>query len=236
VYDQITFGDNPYSQIPQFPGLEDGSNPAKMMQYLKEAVGDPGLFYLNPDNEAFQAIAGLIQQYEYSIAPILGRASEIAAHYQGTSDGQTELGLAYYFQTGQAAAPADPAFLAWANDYVYSKIDQAAKDIAKQDVVFGYDLTFEFEASLSNIPLDKNQKLLFAAGLPFTYKYSPGTVVGFEEATENYGFTISPYASLFLTNLALPIQLQLGYTIPVFGNNSAARHIFAFQAKFFFKF
>lgn len=171
----------------------------------------------------------------YSIAPILGRAAEISEHY-GTSDGQTELGLAYYFQTGQQASSGDPAFLAWANDYVYSKIDKAANEIAEFDVTFGYDLTLEFEVSVGSIPLDKNKKLLFAAGLPFNYSYSPGTVVGFSEAKKSYAFNINPYASLFLTNLPLPIQLQLGYNIPVFGVNSAARHVFVLQAKFFLKF
>jgi hypothetical protein len=171
----------------------------------------------------------------YSIAPILSRAAEIAGHYQNTSDGQTELGLAYYFQTGQQANPADPVFLAWANNYVYGKIDQAASEIAEQDVQFGYDLTFEFEAALSGIALDSNKKLLLGAGLPFTFKYNPGTVVGFTEATDSAAFTIGPYVSLFLTNLPLPLQLQLGYTIPVTGKNSTARHVFALQAKFFFR-
>jgi hypothetical protein len=171
----------------------------------------------------------------YSIAPILGRAADIAGHY-GTSDGQTELGLAYYFQEQKQADSADPAFLAWANNYVYSKIDRAANEIAELDVTFSYDLTLEFEASVGSIPLDQNKKLLFAAGLPFNYSYSPGTVVGFTGAEEEYAFNINPYVSLFLTNLPLPIQLQLGYNIPVFGANSAARHVLVFQAKFFLKF
>jgi hypothetical protein len=172
---------------------------------------------------------------DYSVAPILTRAAEIAGHYTGTGDGQTELGLAYLFHTGQQPDPADPVFLAWSQNYVYGKIDQAAAEIAEQEVVFGYDLTFEFEVSVGSIPLDRNNKVLFGAGLPFNYKYSPGTAVGFTEATENTAFTINPYASVFLTNLPLPIQLQLGYTIPVAGANSAARHVLVFQAKFFFK-
>jgi hypothetical protein len=61
-------------------------------------------------------------------------------------------------------------------------------------------------------------------------------VVGFTEAEENAGFTIGPYVSLFLAALPLPIQIQLGYTVPVAGKNSAARHIFALQTKFFLRF
>ncbi|MDR1250286.1 MAG: hypothetical protein LBK63_13420 [Treponema sp.] len=58
VYNQIRFGDS-YSSI--FSGLENGSNPAKIMKYLKDNVGDPGLFYLDPDNTEFQGINQAIQ-------------------------------------------------------------------------------------------------------------------------------------------------------------------------------
>lgn len=239
-----------------FPGLD------ALDEYAKWKKGE-SITAANPDKHTlgvggrvyFDYIPGLLDKHlvfnlysefigypvkskirNYSIAPILSRAAEIAAHYQSTSDGQTELGLAYYFQTGQTANPADPAFLAWANDYVYGKIDQAAREIAEQDVQFGYDLTFEFEAALSGIALDSSKRLLLGAGLPFTFKYSPGTAVGFTEATDSAAFTLGPYVSLFLTDhLPLPLQLQLGYTIPVTGKSSAARHVFALQAKFFFR-
>jgi hypothetical protein len=58
VYTKIKFGDS-YSSV--FEGLENGSNPAKIMQYLGEAVGDPGLFYLDPNDTAFQGIKTAIQ-------------------------------------------------------------------------------------------------------------------------------------------------------------------------------
>jgi hypothetical protein len=58
VYDQITFG-APYSAL--LPGLENGSNPAKIMKYLKDTLGDPGLFYLDPNNTSFQGIKQAIQ-------------------------------------------------------------------------------------------------------------------------------------------------------------------------------
>jgi hypothetical protein len=135
-----------------------------------------------------------------------------------------------------AANQDDPVFTQWANDFVYGKIDKAASEIADLDVVFSYDLTFEFEASISSIPLDENKKILFAAGLPFNYKYSPGSVVGFTEAKDNFAFYINPYASLFFTSLPVPLQLQLGYNIPVAGKNTDARHIVVLQAKFFLKF
>ncbi|MDR2444744.1 MAG: hypothetical protein LBD44_02240 [Spirochaetaceae bacterium] len=170
---------------------------------------------------------------DYSVAPILSQAS-----FYTTPAGQTALGGFYYAETGQGpidsgtgAPTAD--FLAWAAGYVYNRLP---KEVADWDVSFGYDLTFEFEVSVSGIPLDKNQKLLFAAGLPFNYSYSPGNTIGDLDAEEESSFSIKPYASLFLTNLPLPIQLQLGYNIPVAGVNSSASHVFVLQAKFFFKF
>ncbi|MDR2739030.1 MAG: hypothetical protein LBB68_04260, partial [Treponema sp.] len=125
------------------------------------------------------------------------------------------------------------AFQTWATNYVYNRLP---KDIADQDVTFGYDLTLEFEVSVDGIPLDKKQKLLFGAGLPFNFSYSPGTKIGSIDPEESSSFSINPYASLFLTNLPLPTQFQLGYNIPVAGVSSDARHILVFQAKFFFKF
>ncbi|MDR2784485.1 MAG: hypothetical protein LBB83_01070, partial [Treponema sp.] len=171
----------------------------------------------------------------YSVAPILAQAAALQAFYS-TDEGGQALGAAYYIENEQLPNPNDPAFQAWAANYVYSQIDQAAKEVAELDVTFGYDLTLEFEVSVSGIPLDRNQKLLFAAGLPFNYYYNPGVTIDSADPEKEYTFSINPYASLFLTNLPLPIQLQLGYNIPVFGVNSDARHILVFQAKFFFKF
>jgi hypothetical protein len=61
VYEQIKFGDS-YGAL--LPGLDKGSNPAKMMKYLQEQVGDPGLFYLDPDNDQFQSIKTAIQSID----------------------------------------------------------------------------------------------------------------------------------------------------------------------------
>ncbi|MDR2052613.1 MAG: hypothetical protein LBP80_04285 [Treponema sp.] len=165
----------------------------------------------------------------YSVAPILTQAQTLQAYYS-TNEGQQALGTAYATAGGDTSNTA--ALQAWAANYIY---DQAA-EAAEMDVSFGYDLTLEFEVSVSSIPLDRNQKLLFAAGLPFNYYYNPGPTIGSADPTKEYVFTIKPYASLFLTNLPLPIQLELGYHIPVFGANSAARHVAVLQAKFFFAF
>jgi hypothetical protein len=244
------------------PGLKiPFSGPDALDEYEKWKKGE-GITAANPDKHSlgiggrayFDYIPGILDRHlvfnlysefigyplksrirNYSVAPILGRAAEIAGHYTGTADGQTELGLAYYLQTGQQPDPGDPAFQAWANGYLYDKIDQAAGEIADLDVIFSYDLTFEFEASVSGIPLDRNRKILFAAGLPFNYRYSPGSVVGFSAANKTSAFSINPYASVFLTSLPLPLQIQLGYNIPVSGVNSDARHTFVLQTKFFFR-
>jgi hypothetical protein len=61
VYDQIKFGD-PYGNA--LTDLDKGSNPAKMMKYLEGEVGDPGLFYLDPDNTQFQGIKTAIQNID----------------------------------------------------------------------------------------------------------------------------------------------------------------------------
>ena len=61
LYAQIKFGD-PYGAL--LTDLDKGSNPAKMMKYLGEHVGDPGLFYLDPGNTQFQSIKQAIQSID----------------------------------------------------------------------------------------------------------------------------------------------------------------------------
>jgi hypothetical protein len=163
------------------------------------------------------------------------RGAELQSYYFGTAEGGQELGTAYYQDTGQIVTDpeTDLAFQAWAGDYIGN---QAMKEGPDVDVTYGYDLTLEFEPKVDGIPLDSNQKLLFGAGIPFNFAYSPGEKVGSADADKEYLFSINPYVSLFLTNLALPIQLQLGYNIPVFGVRSDARHVVVLQAKFFLKF
>jgi hypothetical protein len=177
---------------------------------------------------------------DYSVVPILKALPTVGAslgqYYQLTSEGQQALGAAFFAKTGKD--PTDPANAAalgtWAPGYIQ---DQAAATIADKDVTFGYDLTFEFEASINNIALDKDKKLLFTAGLPFNYKYSPGNEIDtLVEAEDNFAFYINPYASLFLTGLPLPVQLELGYHIPVAGKNVDARHLVILQVKAFLKF
>jgi opacity protein-like surface antigen len=162
---------------------------------------------------------------------IPGQATALRAYYD-TAEGQQALGAA---AVAAGENPMAPGFSTgpWVTNYVTNQAINQAGDL---DVTFGYDLTLEFEVTLDSIPLDRNQKLLFTAGLPFNYKYSPGTEIGSIDAEHDYLFGINPYVSLFLTNLPLPIQLQLGYNIPVFGVNSAARHVFVLQTKFFLKF
>jgi hypothetical protein len=64
VYEQIKFGD-PYGQL--LADLDKGSNPARIMQYLGEHTGDPGLFYLDPDNVQFQGIKQAIQTIDSAL-------------------------------------------------------------------------------------------------------------------------------------------------------------------------
>ncbi|MDR1788058.1 MAG: hypothetical protein LBR16_06380 [Treponema sp.] len=172
---------------------------------------------------------------DYGLTPILSRAGEISNHYLNTTAGQTELGVAYTLQTG-GTNYTDPAFLAWAQNYVYSKIDDAAKDLAAQKVAFGTDYTFEAELSYGGVGLGKDKKVIFNSGIPVTLNYNPGAKVGFVENEASYLFKTSPYLSFFFTNWALPTQLQVGYTVPIAGKNATARHILVLQAKLFLKF
>jgi hypothetical protein len=113
--------------------------------------------------------------------------------------------------------------------------DAAVASILDREVSYGYDLTFELEPAV-NFPIG-GKGLRFSAGLPFTFDTNPGTKIeGLAENPEStYSFKLRPYASIFLGTLPIPLEFQLGYTLPVAGKNATATHSLILQAKVFFK-
>jgi hypothetical protein len=113
--------------------------------------------------------------------------------------------------------------------------DAAVASVLDNEVSFGYDLKLEFEPAVS-FPIGR-EGLRFNAGLPFTFDTSPGTSIEdlLEDPESDYSFTLNPYASVFLGILPLPLELQLGYSLPVAGKNTDATHSLILQVKAFFK-
>ncbi|MDR3166876.1 MAG: hypothetical protein LBT93_02945 [Treponema sp.] len=123
-------------------------------------------------------------------------------------------------------------------------------------VHYGYDLAFEVEPVFT-LPLAKG--VSFTAGLPFNYKLTPGkryhltvnhtgnsgldTEIDLAAASIraqlNEGSTsllsLKPNASLFFTDLKLPMEFELCYSVPIWGKNEGAAHSLSFRAKLYFR-
>jgi len=122
-------------------------------------------------------------------------------------------------------------------------------DIGGLDVNFRYDLTFEIDPTFTH----RTQNMIaIEAGLPFTYFFTPGFTVLDVPATDGlpppvadilnnldqgnvHRLTVGPYVSAFFMGWPLPMEFRLQYVIPVWGQNTQARHIFGFQIRAYFR-
>jgi len=117
-------------------------------------------------------------------------------------------------------------------------------DIGGLDVNFRYDLTFEIDPTFTH----RTQNLIgIETGLPFTYYFTPGFTVSDvpAAATAQFGdldqgsvhrLTVGPYLTVFFMGWPVPMEFRLQYVIPVWGQNTQARHIFGFQIRTYFRF
>jgi hypothetical protein len=101
---------------------------------------------------------------------------------------------------------------------------------------YGYQLTLELEPHFET-PLSEGFKL--SAGLPLTYVTSPKFKVDGTEQddTDTFSLNIRPYVSVFMTKIALPVEVEIGYLYPLAGKNVAyANSALTFQVKAYAKF
>ena len=125
------------------------------------------------------------------------------------------------------------------------------------DVKYNYRLTFEIEPQFStNIA----KGLSFSAGLPINYRYTPAydysfkglaalslqtggmfteqalkdQFLGYLDTDPHHSLSVNPNVSLFLTSTPLPLEFKFQYGIPVYGQNTMARHNFTLQVKVYF--
>lgn len=102
------------------------------------------------------------------------------------------------------------------------------------DVQYAPELIFEGEPYYS-LSLAKGVELGF--GLPLTYTTSGETEIdgeGLDDATTS--LELGPYASVFFTDWALPMQFELGYSTTLAGENTPAVNTVSLQVKNFLRF
>jgi len=119
------------------------------------------------------------------------------------------------------------------------------------EVSYGYDLTFELEPSFSKMIVPG--KVILNAGLPLTYKTTPGKSYEFsakgvmadaaltqiksliEDGEQTHQLTLKPGASLFFIGWKVPFEFKLSYFAPLWGMNSGATHTVSLQIRMYFK-
>lgn len=114
------------------------------------------------------------------------------------------------------------------NYYVYTYVGGETHEYD-----YGYAAKIEFEPHYE-LALGAGKLSL---GLPVTYDMFPETVtddVG--DGKDGYTLSLSPSASYFFMAGPIPLDLKLGYTVPVMGKNYSATNTAVMQIKCYLKF
>jgi hypothetical protein len=100
---------------------------------------------------------------------------------------------------------------------------------------YGYDLTLEAEPHFETMLADG---LRLGIGVPATLTLNPKEKRDGSEVadTDSYLFSVGPNVSLFLMNFFIPMELKIGYTLPLLGKNADALNTIVFQVKTYMKF
>jgi hypothetical protein len=103
------------------------------------------------------------------------------------------------------------------------------------DVSVGYDLTLEAEP---HFEMTFGNGMILGAGLPVTFSMSPE--LKFDDVaqadTNFYLLSVSPNLSLFLTKFVIPMEIKMGYTLPLVGKNAKATNMLVIQLKVYLRF
>ena len=105
----------------------------------------------------------------------------------------------------------------------------------QSDVTLGYDLTLELEPHFQTT---FGNGIILGAGLPVTFSQSPE--LKFDDVaqadTDSYLLSVSPNVSLFLTKFVIPMEIKVGYTLPLVGKNAFATNTVVIQLKAYLRF
>ena len=99
---------------------------------------------------------------------------------------------------------------------------------------YGYDLTLEVEP---HYDYKVDNTLTLSAALPFTYTKMPESEEdGVGQDDESNLLTLGPNVSAFWTGGPLPMELEVGYALPLMGKNNPASKTFTVIFKSYMKF
>lgn len=125
-------------------------------------------------------------------------------------------------------------FLETTQDYAVNTSVSPPVAVSDVDVKYGTELTFELEP---NYTMPLSDGLRFSAGLPITYVRAGETEInGNGQDDASYTLSIGPSVSFFLTSLPLPMDFELGYSLPLMGENARATNTLTLQIKTYARF
>ena len=103
------------------------------------------------------------------------------------------------------------------------------------EIEYGYDLTLEAEPHFELMIADG---LRLGIAVPATFTMVPTEKQDGADVpdSESYLFSVGPNVSLFLMKFVVPMELKIGYTLPLFGMNADAVNTIVFQVKTYMKF
>ncbi|HTX74182.1 MAG TPA: hypothetical protein VMC79_15230, partial [Rectinemataceae bacterium] len=106
-------------------------------------------------------------------------------------------------------------------------------------IMYGYDLTLEFEPHFNTMISDG---LELEAGVPVTYTMSPkedvsgDTYAAYTPNPDTNLLTVGPNVSLFFQKTFLPIEVKVGYTLPLMGKNTESVNTLLLELKVYAKY
>ena len=130
------------------------------------------------------------------------------------------------------AKAAEDDFIASSTNAVLAAMSMPTYD----EVNYGYKLTGEVDF---NYDTPISDALLFSAGLPVVFTYSPEKVYDDAEADSanaSYVLGINPSASVMVLSLPLPVEFQVSYKLPLMGQNASAMNTLTAQVKAYMRF
>jgi len=125
-----------------------------------------------------------------------------------------------------------------ANNLAVAGVKAALDPSYDPSLQYGYDLTLEFEPHYNKMIADG---LEFEAGLPITYNTAPAVKVSddpYGKITADdakYSLSVGPNVSLFFQKAFIPLELELGYTLPILGRNTSAANVLLLELKAYAK-
>ena len=114
-------------------------------------------------------------------------------------------------------------------NYFFEKSDTSIYSPTKEvPIAFGFEAQFEAEAHLE-LPIEEGIRMGFALPAIFAMS-SPLRVDGVVlEGSDRYSFLVRPNIGFFFDDLAVPLEIEIAYAVPILGKNAPKQYTVTLQ-------